>query len=141
MSDLRERLAEKIKGPQLINFATVTPEGRPWVRYVMAAGTPDLKLMFATFVGSRKVAHVENNPEVHVTLGATDPAAADTYVQLEGTAEISREEGLKNALWNPNLEQYFNGPDDPNYCVCVVTPRRLELMGMTGMTPEVYEVE
>ena len=29
--------------------------------------------------------------------------------------------------------------DDPKYTIVVVTPTRIEVMGMAGMTPEVWE--
>ena len=36
MSDLKQRIYEVAKDFQLINFATITGDGKPWVRYVVA---------------------------------------------------------------------------------------------------------
>ncbi len=38
MSDLKERIPDVIGKPHMAGLATVTEDGRPWVRYVMPAG-------------------------------------------------------------------------------------------------------
>jgi general stress protein 26 len=39
------------------------------------------------------------------------------------------------------LKEYLSGPDDPNYCIVIVKPYRIELMGMTEMIPQVWEAD
>ena len=72
MADLKERILEIIRQPQLSGFATVTEEGKPWVRYVMAVGGDDMEIRFASFVSARKVKQIAQNAEVHLTCGVTE---------------------------------------------------------------------
>ena len=139
MDDLRDRIQAVLTGTQLASFATVTEEGKPWVRYVMATAGEDLTIRFATFLDSRKVAQIRRNPEVHLTLGVSDLASAHQYLQIQARAEVSTEESERRAFWNDQLRAYLKGPDDPRYAVVIVRPYRIELMGMAGPEPEVWE--
>jgi general stress protein 26 len=65
---------------------------------------------------------------------------AESYLQIQGRAEIITDEETKKAVWNAHLENIFSGPDDPNYCVCKITPYRIEYQGMGMVPPEVWEV-
>ncbi|MBL7203387.1 MAG: pyridoxamine 5'-phosphate oxidase family protein [Desulfobacteraceae bacterium] len=100
----------------------------------------NLTIWMATFVNSRKVAQIRKNPEVHLTTGVTDMETAESYLQIQGRAEILTDEKTKKAVWNDHLENIFSGPDDPNYCVCKITPYRIEYQGMGMVPPEVWEV-
>ena len=140
MADLKGRILEKLRDPTLVAFATVNPEGRPWVRYVMAAADRDLNVWFSTRLDSRKVAQVRNNPAVHLLAGVSTLETAESYVQVEGEAEVLTDTVTKKALWNDALKPYFSGPEDPNFCVVRIRPSRVELWGMTpGGQPEVWQ--
>jgi len=139
MPDLKSRIFEKLKGPALVGFATLTLDGRPWVRYVVAAADPDLNLWFSTHIASRKVAQIRKNPAVHLHAGVSTMETAESYVQVEGQAEVLTDAGTRKALWSDMLKRYFSGPDDPNFCVVKIRPSRIELWGMTpGGKPEVW---
>ena len=129
---------EIIGRPQLASLATLTEEGKPWVRYVMTAGDKDLTLRFASYLGSRKVAQMKRNPEVHLTCGVTSPESEDSYLQIQGRAEVVTDEAERGGLWREELKRYFSGPDDPNYCVVRVVPYRIEYMAPGSMEPEVW---
>ena len=93
----------------------------------------------ATFVNSRKVGQIKKNPEIHLTTGVTGMETADSYLQIQGRGEILTDAEAKKAAWLDYLKGIFTGPDDPNYCVCKITPYRIEYQ-TTGMTPpEVWE--
>lgn len=139
MSDLKEKILSKIQPPQLMSLATITQEGKPWVRYVMAFGGGDLSILFVTGLNSRKVSQIQNNPEVHMTCGSAGPESRSDYLQIAGTAAVSRDSKLRHRLWGDHFKAYFSGPDDPNYAVVVVEPYRIELMGMDSRQPEVWE--
>ena len=139
MSDLKSRIAAKMSGPTLAGLATITPEGKPWVRYVTVHCDPDLTIRFATFLGSRKVAHIRRDPAVHLVLGVGDPTTAESYVQAAGRAEIKTDPSAKQAHWSDALGAYFKGPDDPNYAVVEIRPERIEFYRMGQMQPEVWE--
>lgn len=139
MADLKERILEIIKQPQLSGFATVTEEGNPWVRYVMAVGGDDMEIRFASFVSARKVKQIARETEVHLTCGVTDPTKIAPYLQIQGRARFTTEEGERHGFWNDMLKPIFSGPDDPNYGVVVVTPYRIEYCAPGKHEPEVWE--
>ena len=140
MTTLREKIAEKMKTPTLTAFATVTETGTPWVRYVVAWADENLTIWFATFNGSRKVAQIEKNSEVHLTAGVTDLETAESYLQIQGRAEIFNDATTREAVWYDHLSNIFSGPDDPMYRVCRVMPYRIEFNTMVpGEPPEVWE--
>ena len=39
MSDLKERILKILQQPQLAALATITQDGKPWVRYVMVVAS------------------------------------------------------------------------------------------------------
>jgi len=139
MTALEEKIRKILADTQLALFATVTSEGKPWVRYVMARGGEDLSIRFATFLGSRKVAQVKGNPEVHMTLGVTSLETAKDYLQIQARAEVSTGEKERKAFWRDELKAYFKGVDDPEYAIVIVRPYRIEFMAMGSMEPEVWE--
>jgi len=61
--------------------------------------------------------------------GVTDMGTAESYLQIQGRVEILTDEATKKMVWNDHLESYFSGPDDPDYCVCKITPYRIEYQG------------
>lgn len=138
MEDLKERILQIIKQLQLSGFATVTEEGKPWVRYVMALGGDDMEIRFASFVSARKVQQIAREPEVHLTCGVTDPAKAGPYLQIQGRARFTTDEAERHAFWNDTLKHVFSGPDDPNYGVVIVTPYRIEYWTLEKHEPEVW---
>ena len=139
MLELTELIKAKMNRPTLSGLATLTEDGRPWVRYVTAWMEDDLTIWFTTFQGSRKAAQIRQSPEVHLTCGVTDMETAETYLQVQGRAEILDSPEIKREKWLPVLENIFSGPDDPNYCVCRISPYRIEYQGMTSEPPRVWE--
>ena len=139
MSELKGKIRDKMLQPTLSVLATITEDGKPWVRYVTPIMDDSLVVRFATFLHSRKVGHIKSNPEVHLATGVTAPETAESYLQIQGRAVIKSDPEMKKAMWSDQLKRYFTGPDDPNYCVCEIVPYRIEYMSMTSMAPEVWE--
>lgn len=139
MSDLKGRILNVARELQLINFATVTTEGKPWVRYVVGMADDNLVFRFCTYIDSRKITHIKNNPEVHLSLGATTLEGTENWMQVAGRAEISTDKEERHSFWFDDLKNYFSGPDDPNYCVVIVRPSRIEFGTMGNMETEVWE--
>ena len=138
MSGKRPILA-KISEPVLSALATITEDGKPWVRYVTPWADENLILWVATFVNSRKVSQIRKNPDVHLTTGVTNPESAESYLQIEGRAEILNDAEIKKTVWTDHLQGIFEDPGDPNYCVCKITPYWIEFTGMGLTPPEVWE--
>lgn len=139
MSDLRQRIFDAAKDFQLINFATITEDGRPWVRYVVGKADSDLVFRFCSHIGARKIGQVRKNPNVHISLGAKDLETATHWLQVEGKAEVSTDKADRDSFWFDDLRNYFSGPDDPNYSIVIVRPSRIEFGSMGTMTPEVWD--
>ena len=139
MSDLKQKIFDVARELQLVNFATITEDGRPWVRYVMGKADNDLVFRFCTHMGSRKISQIRNNANAHISLGVADLESAQYWLQVQGTAEISTDSTERNSFWFDELKNYFSGPDDPDYCVIIIRPSRIELGTMGNMTPEVWE--
>lgn len=139
MLELKEKIYGMIKDYQLVSLATVAEDGKPWVRYVMMIGEKDLTMKFTTSMKSRKVVQIKNNSEVHITCGVSDIMTAAQYLQIQGKTKISRDKALREEMWQDFHKRYFSGPDDPNFCVGMVKPYRIELFRMFGPNPLVWE--
>ena len=135
--DLQKKIYNLMKEYPLAALATVTEDGKPWVRFIMIAPEKDLSINFATLLNSRKVAQINHNPEVHLACGAALVDSVAPYVQIAGTAKTSRDETIRKAMWTDALTKYFTGPDDANYCVGIIEPYRIEYFSMPK-PPEVW---
>ena len=139
MSDLKQRIFELAKELQLINLATITEDGKPWVRYVVGLADQELSIRICTSLCSDKIRHMRQNPNVHVSLGAKDLITARNWLQIEGVAEISTAKAERDAFWFDGLKAHFKGPDDPNYCVVIVKPSKIELASMASLDAEIWQ--
>jgi len=139
MEDLKKRVMELLEKHPMISLATITADGKPWVRFVMGRVRDDLTIRIATSTRSRKVAQIRTNPEVHITGGIASLEDAEAYVQIAALAEVSTDPELKREFWSESLEAYFSGPDDEGYAVIVASPYKIEVMGMKSLTPEIWE--
>ncbi len=136
--ELKEKILAKLTGPTLCAVATVTDDGKPWVRYMILSADEHLTIWGATFASFRKVGEIRKNPEVHLTTGAKDMETAESYLQIQARAEILTDAAAKKAMWNDYLKNIFSGPDDPNYVVCRITPYRIEYCKMDRSPAEVW---
>jgi len=139
MNDIRQKILAIIRPAHLASLATITEDGKPWTRYVIPRTDDDLTIRIATRVNSRKAAQIRENPEVHLTCGVSDPRNVDTFLQIEGRARFTTDQGEREAFWDPHLENIFDGPADPEYGVIVITPYRIELWREGVSEPEVWE--
>ena len=139
MSDLKQRILQITQQLQLASLATVTEEGKPWVRYVMAVSDEGLAMRCATFATARKVKQIEKNPEVHLTCGVTDPAVMKPYLQIQAKARLATDEAERHGFWNESLQGIFDGPDDPKYGILIMTPYRIEYCSPDSSELEVWE--
>ncbi len=140
MNELRQKIAEVLRGPQLASLATVTEDGKPWVRYVVVVADAALALRFATYASSRKVAQIRLHPEVHLTCGVASLNDSKPYLQIQGRAKVTADERERKAFWSDMLAAYFKGPDDPEYVVVLVKPYRVEYLGVGALSPEVLDL-
>lgn len=138
MSDLQDRIVEILSKPQLATLATVTADGKPWVRYVMTVGGDDMTIRCATMVGARKVAQISRQPEVHLTCGITNPMEMGPYLQVQGRATLNTSEAARHGFWSDMLAPIFSGPDDPEYGVIEIVPYYVEYVTPGSREPEIW---
>ena len=141
MDDLKQRIFDLAKELQLINFATITEDGKPKVRYVVGKADNELVFRFCTHLQTNKVSQIRKNPNVHISLGAKDLETAQHWLQVEGIADISADKAERHSFWFDELKNYFTGPDDPNYCIVITKPSRIEYGTMGSMTPKIWEAK
>ncbi|RMD75557.1 MAG: hypothetical protein D6820_14510 [Lentisphaerae bacterium] len=141
MQELIQNIQAILCKPQLSALATVTPDGKPWVRYVMTVGNADMVIRCATFTDARKVEQIRLNPEVHLTCGVTDPMTMSPYLQIQGRARLTTDEAERHAFWNPMLARVFATPDNPKYGILVIEAYRIEYCVPPAHTPEVWTRE
>ena len=141
MSDLKGRIYDILGKLQLSGLATVTADGKPWVRYVMTMASDDLTIRCATFIGARKVKQIAENPEVHLTCGVTNPMEMGPYLQVQGRATLNTSQEARHGFWSDMLAPIFSGPDDPNYGVLEIVPDRIEYVTPGSYEPEVWTAD
>jgi general stress protein 26 len=139
LEEISKKIQSVIGKPFLAGMATVTEDGKPWTRYVMAVGSEDMSIRFSTFLNARKVGQIEKNPEVHLVCGVSDPMNWQQYLQIQGTAEVTTDESEKKAFWNDTIKAIFEGPEDPIYAVVIVKPYRIEVNTLGSFIPEIWE--
>lgn len=139
MNDLEERILKILDRKQTAALATVTANGAPWVRYVSIESDRDFTLRFCTSRASRKALQIESNPEVHLTCGNLKPPDDSAYLQIAGRAEIRGDAATKLKYWQEGWKRYFKGPEDPDYVMVFVRPRRIEYTGPGSFEPEIWE--
>lgn len=138
MSDLKERIYTIIGQPQLAGLATITEDGKPWVRYVITLASEDMTLRCATFIGARKVKQIQKNPEVHLTCGITNPTMMAPYLQIQGRAKLTTDKAVRHSFWTDMLAEIFDGPDDPQYGILEIKPYRIECCTPGSHKPEIW---
>lgn len=126
MSDLKMRILQVLGQPQLSVLATVTGDGKPWARYMMTLADDNLVIRTPSFKNARKIEQIKMNPEVHITCGAANIEDMKPYLQVQGKARFTTDENERHGFWNESLANIFDGPDDPDYCVIIIEPYRIE---------------
>lgn len=141
MNDIRQRILAITRPAHLASLATLSEDGKPWVRYVIPRAEDDLTLRIATRVNAKKVAQIRKNPEVHLTCGVSDPRNIGTFLQIQGLARFTTDRAERESFWDPHLENIFEGPNDPEYGVIRITPYRIEVWKEGDREPDVWEAQ
>ncbi len=139
MKKLTEKILAIFAKNQTVSLATIATDGKPWVRYVTLFAKADFPLLFCTDSGSRKIAHIKNNPEVHITCGNLAPPDDSVYLQIQARATVITDLKTRRSYWNEEYVRYFKGPDDPNYVIVQVEPYRIEYYGPDSFIPKIWE--
>ncbi|MGI3782985.1 MAG: pyridoxamine 5'-phosphate oxidase family protein [Janthinobacterium lividum] len=112
------KVAELASDIKFAMLTTVDADGelvsRPMAHQDVEA---DGDLWFFSSRDSRKVAHVQANPHVAVTL-----ASSSTWVSINGSAAVVEDTQKAKDLWSVDMEAWFpDGPEDPSIVLIKVT--------------------
>jgi general stress protein 26 len=128
--ELKDKILDVTGGVNISAFATVKNEQHPVprVRYVATVGFPDLSMKIATHKSSTKMSHIKKNPKGGIATwkGKGLEDFGKPYVIIDTKIEILDDEKSKNEFWDPMLEKYFSGPDDPEYVILNLKPYSIE---------------
>ncbi|MFZ2955679.1 MAG: pyridoxamine 5'-phosphate oxidase family protein [Candidatus Ozemobacteraceae bacterium] len=132
MPKTKEKIAKVLKNHSFAVFATITEDGKPWARYVSVNSEDDFTVWFGCHKSSRKVAQIKKNPEIHLTLGVDSVNEMDSYLQIQGKAQLVTDAKILHEKWKEDFSHYFKGPDDPEYVIISIKPYRIEFVTMQG---------
>lgn len=126
---LEARIAEALDKHRIGAFATVEG-GRPRIRY-MAVFHEGLNVYLATDLKTHKVEELRTNPAISLLLGY-DGGQSAQIVEIEGTADVTKDYALRGKLWNDSLRRWFSGPDDPDYVILAIAPETIHYFDETS---------
>lgn len=124
---LEQLIIKALDNNKFGSFGTIEGGNKPKVRY-MAIFHEGLKIYLATNRKTHKVEELSDNPNTFLLLGY-ESGGSKEVLEIEATAAVSKDEGLRTKVWNKELEPWFTGPDDPNYVILELTPTRIEYIG------------
>jgi general stress protein 26 len=125
--ELESRIIKALDDNKFGSLGTIEGGNKPKVRY-MAVFHDGLQIYLATSQKTHKVVELERNPHACLLLGYEAGGSKD-WLEIEATAEVTKDEGLRFKVWNKDLEPWFEGPDDPDYVILELTPTRIEYTG------------
>lgn len=123
------KVAELAKDIRIGMLTTVGPDGH-FVSRPMAQQEVEFDgdLWFFAERDSRKVAHIAADPHVSVTLTSND-----TWISLDGEAEIVVDPAKAKDLWNTWVEAWMpQGPEDPSVVLIKVSGHSAEYWDTPG---------
>lgn len=125
--NLKERILEVLKESKVGSLATV--EGnKPHSRYMTFFMNDDLNLYTPTSKETYKAEEIEKNPNVHILIGYEGEGMGDSYIEVQGTAEIREDQELKDKFWNEKMKKWIDSAEDPNYIILQIKPETIRLM-------------
>lgn len=139
MAKTDREIAEKILNDNLVGTMATIEGNKPHTRY-MTFYNDNLTLYTVTSKDTHKVEELSNNPYVHILIGYDGKGFGDAYLEIEGKAEASSDEGMKEKVWNKVLKFWFDGPDDPNMVVIKIVPSQIRIMNSKGKEPKVIQL-
>ncbi|MEN3010140.1 MAG: pyridoxamine 5'-phosphate oxidase family protein [Candidatus Bipolaricaulaceae bacterium] len=123
MAEAEEKLWEIVEESEIALLITQA-EGYPRVRpMTLLAYEEEGGVWFATSKSSRKVEEIGKNPQVTVCFLDLEGGA---YAQLFGTAQIVEDKATKEEFWDKEWEEYWEGPEDPDYVLLYVEVHKAE---------------
>ncbi|GHU41833.1 hypothetical protein FACS1894190_10390 [Spirochaetia bacterium] len=119
-----ERAAEIVSATRLnCVLALIDLDGYPSATTKTVSKADGIKWMtFCT--GNNKIKMINQCDHASVCFTSSDPLYNITLV---GKIEVITDLEIKKEMWYNGMENHFNGPEDPNYCVLKFTTERYNL--------------
>lgn len=133
-NQLKEQVLNII-GDHKIGVLSSVEDNKPHSRY-MTFFNDELTFYTPTSASTEKIDEIEKNPNVHILIGYEDKGFGDSYVEISGTSKINDSQELKKKLWDTSFENWFDGPEDPNYLFLQIKPESIRLMNNNGESPQ-----
>ncbi|WP_400245225.1 pyridoxamine 5'-phosphate oxidase family protein [Niallia sp. JL1B1071] len=126
-----EKQAVNIISSHRTGILSSVEDNKPHSRY-MTFYNKGLTLYTPTQMDTEKIEEIEKNPYVSVLLGYEEKGQSDAYVEISGTSAINDSKTLKKQFWDESFNQWFNGPEDPNYVFLQIQPEVVRILNMEG---------
>lgn len=134
-SQLEQKIVQALDLNKFCTFATVEGD-KPKARY-MGLFHEGLSLHLATDRKTHKVEELESNPHVFLLAGF-ETGGTKEILEIQGMAKVTKNDSLRHKVWNDDLKNWFEGPEDPDYVVLDIEPYRIEYTA-PGQDREVWE--
>ncbi|OMP68034.1 pyridoxamine 5'-phosphate oxidase family protein [Domibacillus epiphyticus] len=134
MSQLKDEILTILKESRVGTMATIHGN-KPRSRY-MTFFNDSLTLYTVTSKDTHKTEDIEQNPYTHILLGYEGEGFGDSYVEIEGKIIESDDQSMREKVWNPHLEPWFDGPEDPRLLILQINPEQIRLMNKNGEPPQ-----
>lgn len=128
--DLKKKIVNIISDHRTGVLSSVE-HNRPHTRY-MTFFNDELTLYTPTKMDTEKIEEIEKNPSVSVLLGYEGKKQTDSYVEISGTSTINDSKELKKQFWDESFQQWFDGPEDPNYVFLKIQPETIRILNIHG---------
>lgn len=117
------KINQQIKHNKVAMLTTKDPSGDVHGRPVMTQDIDyDGNVWFFSKRNSEKIREIELNPTVNLTFSDDE-----TYVSIDGEAEIVTDVQLKKELWNESLRLWFDqGPESPDVILLRVRSQQIQ---------------
>ncbi|MRH43751.1 general stress protein [Aquibacillus halophilus] len=134
-----KKVAEQILSKNKIGTLSTVRKDKPYSRY-MTFFNENFTLYSATDKRTHKVEDLKTNNNVHILIGYNLEGLTDSYLEIEGKAEVTDSTELKHKLWNDDLKPWFDGVDDPSYTVLKINPEEIRLMNTNSNEAQLLEL-
>lgn len=132
--DLKSQVM-KIISDHKIGVLSTVENNKPHSRY-MTFYHEDLTLFTPTKMDTEKTEEIKKNPYVSVLLSYEEKGQSDAYVEVLGSSSINDSQDLKKKYWDEAFNQWFQGPEDPNYVFLQIQPETVRLLNLNGEKPQ-----
>jgi len=124
-ADMREKVWDMVRDIKICTLVTHSPDGTLRARPMGAlVKQHEGALWFFTTAASSKVQDVMANEQVLVSFADT---GSETYVSINGTAEVSHDRAKIRQLWSEPMRVWFpRGAEDPTITLIRVVPESAE---------------